>query len=388
VQLEKVERSTWISRKELKDLSAAEGPCITIALPLHKEDERQIRLTVKKALRYVEQRLEDRKVAADVRDRLMEPLRYLPDGLNSDPEQRSVVILRSPDVFKHFFVPSVLNETIAVADRFQLLPLVMEARANRPFYVLALSQKHIRLLRCTHNTSEEVDLPASVPRALDDFLQMDQPDHMLDNSVAAGVGSGSGTRVMFGTGTDKERKDQYLLHFYKAVDSGVVDLLKDDPAPLIIAGVEYELAIYRNESKYPRLADDGVRGAPDGLKGGELHKRALEIAEAHFAKEVDEALAVYERFGGSDRASVSMKEIVKGAHDGRVLHLFVAEGEQHMGNFDELTHRVRVHRDEQPGDEDIVNAAAVETLRHGGDVLAIPRNKIPHGSQMAAVMRY
>ena len=52
------------------------------------------------------------------------------------------------------------------------------------------------------------------------------------------------------------------------------------------------------------------------------------------------------------------------------------------------THQVRAHREEQPGDEDLINAAAVETLRHAGNVFVLPAKKIPHGSQMAAVMRY
>lgn len=382
-----IERTGPIQVQELKEMASAEGPCVTIVFPLHREDERQIRTILKKDLQEVEQRLLERNVKAEVLNAIMEPLRHLPDGLESGPESRSAIVFRSPALFKQYFVPAVLDNSVTVADHFQVLDLLVAARACRPFYILALSQKHIRLLRCTNTASEEIALPSSVPQSLDDFLQMDQPDHVLDNSVTAGAGVGSGTRVMFGTGTDKERKDQYLLHFYKAVDTGVTELLKNDPAPLIVAGVEYELAVYRHESKFPRLAGEGVRGAPDGLKGGELHKRALEIAELYFGKEVDEALAMFERFG-SERTSVSLKEIVKAAHDGRVLHLFVAEGERHMGDWDETNDRVRMHREEQPGGEDIINAAAVQTLRHGGNVFVIPRNRIPHGSQMAAVMRY
>jgi hypothetical protein len=53
-----------------------------------------------------------------------------------------------------------------------------------------------------------------------------------------------------------------------------------------------------------------------------------------------------------------------------------------------MSHRVRVHGQEQPGDEDLINAAAVQTINHAGNVYVVARNKVPHGSQMAAVMRY
>jgi hypothetical protein len=376
-----------ISIQDLKELSSDPGPCITVLLPLHPEDTRQIQAAVKSAIRAVEQRLEQRHEDRKQVDALMESLRALPGAMEIEPGQKGVAILRSPSVLQRFLVPGEVEESITVGRHFHLVPLIQHLSETRPFYILALSQKHIRLLRCTNTTSEEVNLPPSVPRSLDDYLQTDKPDHVLDNASAGGPGTGSMNRVMFGTGTEKQRKEQYLLHFYKEVDRGVTDLLEKDTAPLVIAGVEYEIPLYRTGSVFPRLVDDAVRGAPDGLKGGELHKRALEVMRAHWAKAVEGALAMYEQLG-SGRASADLKEIVKAAYDGRVLHLFVAQGTHHMGNFDEVTHAVHTHGEEQPGDEDLINAAAVETLRHAGDVFDVPPAKVPHGSPMAAVMRY
>jgi len=381
-----LERTSPMTMQQLKVLSSSPGPCITILFPLHHEDTRQIRIAGKNALQKVEQFLEQRNVDRKQLESIMEPLRGLTDELEAEPEQKGVVILRSPDLFQRYFVPQEVEESVTVADHFHVLPLIPVLWENRPFYILALSQKHVRLLRCTNTTSEDIELPPALPRSLDEFLQIEQPDHVLDNASYSGPGAG-GT-VMFGTSVEKERKDKHLLHFYKEVDRRVTELLRNDSAPLVIAGVEYELPLYRIVSKFPRLVEEGVRGAADGLKGGELHKRALDIVRAYWQKDADDALAMYEQFGGSNRASVSLKEIVKAAYDGRVLHLFVQEGAHHMGNFDEMTHRVRAHREEHPGDEDLINAAGVETLRHAGNVYVVPGKKIPHGSQMAAVMRY
>jgi len=393
VSQQQLEQATPMSLQELKELSAAAGPCITIVMPLHREDARQIQVTLKKALEKVSETLKQRNVDRKLQTKLSEPMRALGDTIEAQtgeaqPGQASLIVLRSPDIFRYYLVPQSLEEYVEVADHFCLLPLIPILRESRPFYILALSQKHIRLLRCTNTTSEEVELPPTVPKNLDDFINNDKPDHVLDNSSAGGPGTGSMGRVLFGTGTDKERADQYLLHFYKAVDRGVGELLRNDSAPLVIAGVEYELALYRSESTFPRLVEDGIHGAPDGLKGGELHKRAFEPIEAYWRKDTEAALAMYEQFGGSSRASSSLKEIVQGAYDGRVLHLFVAQDARHAGNFDEMTHRVRMHNEERPGDEDLINAAAVETIKHAGNVFVLSRNQVPHGSQMAAVMRY
>ena len=385
---EKLSQASPLSLRELKEIGGSEGPCLTILFPLPHEDARQPRLRLKKALDEAERKLTERGVDRDLCRTLLEPVKDLGEEIEGHSESRGVIILRSPAEFRHYFVPQRLEDSVTVADHFYLLPLLPILWENRPFYILALSQKHVRLMRCTNTTSEEVPLPPSFPTNFDEFQHTDKPDHVLDNSASGGPGTGSMGRVMFGTGTDKERKDQYLLHFYKAVDRQLTDLLRDDISPVVIAGVEYELPLYRSVSACPNVVSEGVRGAPDGLKGGELQKRALEVVLAHGRKDADDALAMYEQLGGSDRVSVSIKEIVKAAHDGRVLYLFAAQGAQHMGNFDEMTHKVRTHGQERPGDEDLINAAVMQTLAHAGDVFIVARNKVPHGSQMAAVMRY
>ena len=248
-----------ITLQELRELAAAGGPCITVSIPLRREDNRLIPAIVKDAVHEVEKRLQERNVEPKQIKALLEPLRELDESSDVGPEHKGAVILRSPGIFKTYYVAEQIEESVTVADHFYQLFLIPMLRENRPFYILALSQKHIRLLRCTNTTSEEVHLPKNIPRSLDDFLQLDQPDHMQDNGSAGGPSTGSMARVMFGTGTGKERKDEYLLHFYKAIDRGITHMLTDDPAPLVIAGVEYELTLYKNESNFPRLVDEGVR---------------------------------------------------------------------------------------------------------------------------------
>ena len=385
-----LEQTTPISIELLRELSGSPGPCITAVFALHHEDTRQVRLAVKKALEAVEQGLERRRVPRKQAAVLMEPLRTFAVEVEKETEHKGIVILRSPDLFEHYFVPREMEDSITIAGHFHLLPLIPLLREGHRFYILALSQKHVRLLRCTNTTSEVLDLPPSMPSKLDEFLETDQPDHVLDNASAGGPGASA--MVTFGTAAEKERRDEHLLHFYREVDRGITELLKNDTAPLVPAGVEYEQVLYRGVSRFPRLVAEGVRGAADGLKGGEVHKRALELMPTHWRREVDRALEMFEQFGGSNRASLNLREIVKSAYEGRILHLFVQQGVRHRGNFDEMTHQVRSHRQEQAGehtdDEDLINAAAVETLRHNGNVYVIPANRVPHGSQLAAVMRY
>jgi hypothetical protein len=344
---------------------------------------------LKRAIESVEQILSGRQVDASKQTQLLEPLyEFEASEQSSEREPGSgFVIFRSPRTFQHFYVSKPLDEMVAVGDHFYILPLIPIVNSGKVFYILALSQKHIRLLRCTPDSTEEAPLPNRVPRTLEDAIQTDQPDHMLDNRSFAGPSVGSMKGVMFGTGSDHEAKDEYLLHFYKQVDQGLNELLKNEDAPVVLAGVEYELSLYRRVSSYRRLAPEGVHGAPDGLKGGELRRRAEELVQASFEAPLEQALRAYEKLGPEQRSS-DWKEVVKAAYQGRVAHLFLAEGAKEFGAFDNETQTVQQHNPPGPGDEDLVNAAAVETLLHGGLVDILPPEKAPDGARVAALLRY
>ncbi len=163
-------------------------------------------------------------------------------------------------------------------------------------------------------------------------------------------------------------------------------ILKNETAPLIPVGVEYELAIYKAANKYPHLIETGVHGAPDGLKGGEMHARAVEILEKHFAGAAEKALAQFERLANSHNASVNVKDIVKASYESRVAHLFLREDAEYKGTFDEAGHSVQ--RSEEAESDDLLNATALQTLQFGGDVFVLPANKMPNGVSAAAVFRY
>lgn len=379
------------SLSEIKDLASAGGPCLSILLPLDTAREQSVQngIRIKNAIETAKSLLAEKAVTAEQSRQLLTPL---PDLAREAHEwsgsHKGLAIFRSADIFLAFRVPRELPESVSVGDHFNLVPLLPLLNADPIFYILALSQRHIRLLRCNSHSSEEVALPDSTPKTLWEDKQSDQPDHDQNNMASGGPSTGSMRGVISTTNTDREDRGQYLMHFYKHVDKGVAELLKAEGAPLVIAGVDYETALYRRENSYPHLVEQSVHGAADGLKGGELHKRALEAVQPYFEGPLTQVLARYEKQAGGDKSSTTVKEIVKGAFDGRVSDLILAEGAQYMGNFDQATDSVQGHKKPLPGDEDLLNAAAAQTVLHAGNVFVVPPNKIPHGAPAIALFRY
>src|SRR5207253_3859107 len=77
--------------------------------------------------------------------------------------------------------------------------------------------------------------------------------------------------------------------------------------------------------------------------------------------------------------------IVTAAYHGRIQFLFVALGRDQWGTFDPSSQLIDMHEQQEPGDEDLVNLAAVYTLSHKGTVYAVAPEKVPGGVPMAAI---
>lgn len=58
--------------------------------------------------------------------------------------------------------------------------------------------------------------------------------------------------------------------------------------------------------------------------------------------------------------------ILPAAHDGRIDTLFLAEGADLWGRYDDAAHAAAIHEERKDADEELLDAAAVETLRRKG----------------------
>jgi Bacterial archaeo-eukaryotic release factor family 3 len=372
-----------VSFGDVKYLAAVRGPCITMVVDIPKPRELATRL--KNAGREVEKRLTDWGLDDGASKTLLEPIRDLGRSMeDAGIWANALILFRSPDVFRHFLLHRSEPAVESVEGRFQVGQLLSALTREQRFYVLGLSRGRIRLLRCTQHRAEQEALRGLVPADMKDWLHIRTPDHMLQNRSTSGPDTGSMKGVTFGTSTDREREDQYMAHFYKAVDEGVNTLVRGNAAPLLLAGVEEEVDAYRRVSVYSRMFHGAVHCSADSLSDAELHKRALEVVMrepsaalenslSHFAKHRDDRLILSEPGA-----------VIKAAWEGRLSYLFLAEGAEYRGAWKADVSEV----DLREPHEDLLNAAALQTVLHGGQSFVLKRDEMPLDRDVAAVLRF
>jgi hypothetical protein len=377
-----------LQREDLKSFAGATGPCVSLYFPDHdpREKTHQDVVRFRNALDQAGRRLKELGFDKGAVSELLDPVRGLAEDLGTwHHDGNAFAVFRSPDVFRVFRPMNKIDEISVVGEHFYILPVLSMLDVERHFYVLALSQKNIRLLKCTEFTSEEVTLPSEMPRGLDDFLNTRLPSESASHEQQLQPDGPLGT---FTSTTDRDRRDQFIANYYRVVDTHISNVLRNETAPLVLAGVEEQVSLFAKVATYPNVSEESVSGAPDGLKGGELHARALPCARRAWEKPLARALELYEQNGGNDRRAEGVDRVVRAAYEGRVAHLFVAERARKHGVFNPDTLAVALHDEPGLNSEDLLNLAALHTLTHGGEVWLLPPDRVPGLSQIAAVLRF
>lgn len=380
-----------LSRTELESLAAVQDErCVSIYLPTHKAgpDTQQDPLRCKNLLREAEKQLSTVGMRASELKNILTPAR----DLELDPvfwrhQSDGLALFLSAKEFRYYRLPVAFSETVVVATRFHLKPLFPLFFSGGRFFLLTLSQNEVQLFECTQHQIDEVSL-ANAPTSLAEALKYDEPESQLQFHTGTAGGRGRRAAMFHGQGVGTDDNKDRILRFFQQLDKGLHEILHNEHAPLVLAGVDYLLPIYQEANSYCFLVNDGVIGNPEGRSLNTLHQQAWAIMQPLFQRTQAEARAEFQQLSGTERASASLKAIVPAAYQGRVDALFAAVGVQQWGTFHPDDHTVTLYDEMGPGHEDLLDFAALHTFINGGAVYATSPEQVPADAPLAAVFRY
>lgn len=384
-----------LSLQELKALARQQKkPCISIFMPTHRKEPGilQDRIQLRNLLGEVEERLIATNMRSESAKELLRPVAELDRADFWQKQSDGLAIFLAEDRFDWYQLPLSLEKLALVGDRFYLKPVLPLFNRDGRFYILALSQQQIRLFQGTRYNIHEIDLTPIVPTLAEvlrfEALERQVPSHMGTPGAASRQGVAAGVSTFHGHGAGAEDEKKNLCLYFHRVDRVLADILRRDRSPLVLAGVGYLLSIYREANTYPYLMLAGIAGNPESLSAVELRERAWTIVEPYFLQAQEDAIAQYKELADRKKASSDICEILPAAYQGRVDCLLLATDWQQWGKFEPETQAIDVHASAELDDEELLDAAAVQTLLHDGTVYAIEPENMPNGTKLAAVLRY
>lgn len=387
---------TIFSLDELKNLvQNPEYPCVSLYLPMEKlgGETRQNPIRFKNLIREAENRLDEMGLRHAETVNLLKPAMELDNTDFWEIQNQGLVIFSSPNLFRYYCLPISCPQLVVVGKNFHIKPLLNLINNDGKFYILALSQNHVKFYSGTRYKLEEIaveNMPQNLAKTLleDEFQKGVQ--HRVGTPRSVSYAAQQPGSVHGQGSSDREKHEREILNFCYAVDTALHETLRDEKAPLILAGVDYLLPIYQKANTYPHFLETGITGNVELLKTQELNQAAWEIVAPLFQREYEDLMAVYLQLAGeeSNKIANDIKTIVPAAYYQRVDTLFVPEKEYIWGKFDLPTATVELHPEPTPEDEDMLDFAVIHTMLNGGKVYSLEPEAMPRGVKVAAICRY
>lgn len=369
--------ATRLEAGHLRELAEAAGSCLSLYLAPWRPGTAAPapRQVVMDSVRGIAETLRERGARGpDIEDLLRPVIELANHPEFNQGHAQGWAIFRSASTLHFLRGPAAWETRATVAGRFDLLPLLAALSAPSAFWLVALTHHGVRLFRGNGDGITEQELPAGVPAE-------PEADRQTGAHAANRSSSGRGS-VHFGVNDKGERAAKHFRDFCGAIARGLEELDGDRDEPVLLAGTKEALAAFHDAA--PWFKAESLPLSPDGgFSPNELLERAKTVLAAR-------PLASERR--ASDRlrddGEREVHAVVEAAASGRVGNLFVEKGVAMRGNVDLLTRHVPLTGEFSSVDDDLYNAAAVETLRHGGQVWCVPPERMPAPTGVVAELRY
>ncbi|MCB0034170.1 MAG: hypothetical protein KDE51_09130 [Anaerolineales bacterium] len=302
---------------------------------------------------------------------LEEAMRFEQDREFLEHQSEGLVVFVTREQTKYLKVPISFEPLTVVGPRPHIKPLLDYFANDSQYFVLALSQNQVRLFRGSRYHIEPIEVE-EMPQGLEEALRYDDPEARLQLHTTPQTSTGGRGAALYHGHGDVETDDKTrLLRYFQIVDKALQSVLAEETAPMVIAAVDYLVPIFREASSYNTILDDHIGGNPDNLSPQELHEKALDILEPLFRQKRQETWDSLAAVQGDEQVVSNIIDVVQVAFQGRVETLFMTAGSPRWGQVNQSTGEVTLEDEPSPKNIDVLDFAAVQTLKHGGDVFVV-----------------
>lgn len=270
------------NQQELTELREFNEPfCLTIYSPFINPNTatNPNRIEMKNLLREAETALQSAGVKPRDIKKTLRPAKLLLEGHEFWPiHHQSLALFMHPKLFRYYHIPDHdIPYLLTVESGFNLAPLLRAMQNNQQFYILALGHKNVRLFEGDHFSLKPVKLK-DFPTDMKDLLGIDEYPKSRETHTIAPARAGKGSEAYHEQYNVSQTDKDMLLEFFRRIDHRLHNFLIHHQKPLIIAGVEYLLPMYRKVNTYPGLLKGAILGNQDYVDLVALRDKAWRLA--------------------------------------------------------------------------------------------------------------
>ncbi|GAB2608716.1 baeRF7 domain-containing protein [Belliella aquatica] len=275
-----------------------------------------------------------------------------------------------------------------IGEKPLLLPMIPELSDDGHYYILLLNLDKNLLYEATRNTVQEIILDREEVAV--SFTTEEKEDENQKQLQGQGGSGNAGAMYHGHDGGSDEVKKVTILNYFHRMTNMLEPKLNNNPLPLVLAGVDYLIPIFKEATKYNHLLDGHVSGAYGEKDMMTLHQKSWEVVAPFFEKErIKRKEAFNQKAADGLAISNDNLKIIKAALTGGIDTLLVNMNHKHLfGTYDPETHQINVSEKQENTGHCLIDEAAARTVEYKGKVYMVEEENMPEEAQVAAILRY
>lgn len=295
---------------------------------------------------------------------------------------KTLLIFATRDGSTWVGLPDSYRALHRVGSAFYVRSLTTWTQTVSACYLLVLDASDVALYRNDASGLERVNV-AELPTSIEEALWSDDPEESLQFRTQPAAGS---DRAMFhGQGSGNDEAKVRHERFFRKVDAAIAPVIRQDPAPLVLACVDYYAPIYAavNSSGEPILGP--ISGSPARTDLDELRAEALAVLAEHAPRIEERALKSARALKAKEPRSTCSEpaSLVGLAEQGAIDTLLVtrtsavSSKDAPVANDDAIT-----------GTQDLVDLTVHRAAATGARIVVLPDGELPDDAAMLALLRW
>lgn len=288
---------------------------------------------------------------------------------------RGLAVFLASDHLQYFHLPFHVTPLTYVGYEFYITPLLPALSGHGSYFLLSLNLQGVALFRADFDQFQQVNTEPPIPQHMEEVIGSDYRPRF--QAVYGGKVGGHSHHGYYGQGEWQEDEKQEILRFFRAIHETISPTIRGTEIPLVLAGLDHLLALYREVEDYPHLHEAALRLNPKDKNAVELHQLSREMLAPYFDQDKLSLTEKVRQLQHTERVATNIQDVVPAALGGRIEALFLDSTTEIWGVYHQKKAQTEVHTKQQIGNTALTNLVAGQVFLQGGQVFLVERTAMP-----------
>ncbi len=294
-----------------------------------------------------------------------------------------LAIFRAGDQCIIYNLQRPVEELVVVSDSFHIKPLIRIFQSADRYHLLGINRNEFTLYEGNRYGFEKVEMEPGTATTIKEVVGGEE-------YTKPNLNTSGGTGTFHGHGSKRDEIDKDTEKFFRYVDRFVLEnYSRPSGLPLILVALNEHHSLFQSISHNPLLMKEGIKTAYDALDIDTLRENVWENIEPLYLEKTKVLVDRYEMAKSKFLGSDDLAQIARAALENNISTLLIEADRIIPGKINLETGELTRGGDlKDPDIDDLLDDFAEMVFKNKGEVVVLPKERMPSDTGAAAIYRY